>query len=455
MQPATAPNRIFEALSSTMRGLIVRPEDAVYEDVRKIHNGMIDRRPALIARCAGVADVLACVRVAREYNLLVSVRGGGHGVPGFSVCDGGLMIDLSTARGVRVDAARRTALALGGTTWGELDHETHAYGLATTGGTVRTTGIAGLTLAGGHGMLMRKYGLACDNLLTVDVVTADGRLLTASKHENADLFWGLRGGGGNFGIATSFEYQLHPVSTVLGGLLIFPFSNARGILRSYDDFIVTAPDELGAAAVLGTLPDGTKAVVLLVVYNGPLDKGEDVMRTLRSFGPLLVDQVSLVPYPAAQSIVENFNPRGLRNYWKTSYLAQASDEAIEIMVEHHLRAPSVFSHQILYSAGGAVARVGNDATAVAHRDARHSFLVISMWDDASRDAEQIAYAHEVWNAAQPFSTGGFYPNYETDATSGQMKIALGAEKYERLVALKKKYDPDNFFRLNQNINPAG
>ena len=237
MQAAATPSRAVETLLSSVRGQIVRPDDLAYDDVRKIHNGMIDRKPALIVRCAGAADVQHCVRVAREHGLPISIRGGGHGVPGFCVCDDGLMIDLSAARGIHVDAARRIARVQGGTTWGELDHETHAYGLATTGGTVRTTGVAGLTLAGGHGMLMRKYGLSCDNLLSADVVTADGRFVTASADENPGLFWGLRGGGGNFGIVTSFEYRLHPVSMVLGGLLIYPFEHARGVIKAYDEYV--------------------------------------------------------------------------------------------------------------------------------------------------------------------------------------------------------------------------
>jgi len=453
MQPTAMPGRALEALASSVRGQIIQSNDPTYDDLRKIHNGMIDRKPALIVRCAGAADVLACVQVARENSLLVSIRGGGHGVPGFAVCDGGLMIDLSAARGVRVDAERQTARAQAGATWGDFDHETHAYGLATTGGVMRATGIAGLTLAGGHGLLMRKYGLVCDNLLSVDMVTADGRLVTASAHENTDLFWGLRGGGGNFGVVTSFEYQLHSVNAVLGGMLFYPLDRARAVLKSYDDFSSTAPDELGCLAALATLPDGTRAVAFLLAYHGPLEKGEEVIRPLRSFGPVLADQVSIMPYPVVQSIAENFNPRGLRNYWKTSYLARMSGEAIDAMVEYHARVPSPFTHQVIYTFGGAVARVGKDETAVGYRDARHAFVAIGMWDDAAADEEQISYVRQLWGAMQPFSSGGFYPNYEADASVGQLVSAFGAEKYQRLQALKKKYDPDNFFRLNQNISP--
>jgi FAD/FMN-containing dehydrogenase len=454
MQPAAAPSRAIETLLASVRGQIVRPEDPSYDDVRRIHNGMIDRKPGLIVRCTGAADVQQCVRVAREHGLLVSIRGGGHSVPGFAVCEGGMMIDLSTAKGVRVDGERRTARAQGGATWGDFDHETHAYGLATTGGVMGTTGIAGLTLAGGHGLLMRKYGLACDNLLSVDVVTADGRLITASKQENDDLFWGLRGGGGNFGIVTSFQFQLHPVSTVLGGLLIYPLDHARGILRAYDDYTATAPDELGCAAVLGTLPDGTKIVGILLAWCGSPESGEEVMKTLRSFGPLLADQVTVMPYPAVQSIAANFNPRGMRNYWKTSYLPGVSAEAIEIMLDFHKRSTAPFTHQVIYTLGGAGGRVGKDETAVSYRDSRHAFVGIGMWDDPARDEAEIAHQRDLWSALQPFSSGGFYPNYEGEAAAGQLREAFGPANYDRLLALKRKYDPDNFFRLNQNINPA-
>jgi FAD/FMN-containing dehydrogenase len=451
MQAAAA--QAVDTLTSLVRGQVVRPQDPTYDEVRQVHNGMIDRRPAVIVRCSGTADVLHCVRAARENDLLVSVRGGGHGVAGFAVCEGGLMIDLSTARGVRVDCEQRTAHAQGGATWGDFDHETQAFGLATTGGVVRATGIAGLTLAGGHGLLMRKYGLVCDNLLSVDLVTADGRLIRANAEDNADLFWGLRGGGGNFGIATSFEYRLHPVGPVLGGLLLYPLAQARNVLKFYDEFTSTAPDELGALAALATLPDGTKAAVILLAYAGDLERAEAAVRPLRNCAPLLADQVAAMPYTAFQSIVENFNPRGLRNYWKTAYLARSNDDVIDAMIDYHARVTSPFTHQVLYTLGGAVGRAAADDTAVAYREARHIFIAIGMWDGAAADEANIAYVRRLWDTVQPFSSGGFYPNYEADAAPGQVKAAFGTAKYERLLALKRKYDPGNFFRLNQNINP--
>jgi FAD/FMN-containing dehydrogenase len=444
----------IEAFQASLRSELLREGHTAYEEARKIHNGMIDRRPALIVRCTGVADVMSAIHFARDNDLLVSVRGGGHGGPGFAVCDGGLMIDLSPMKSIRVDPMQRTARAEGGVTWGEFDHETQAFGLATTGGVARPTGIAGLTLAGGHGFLMRKHGLACDNLLSVDIVTADGQMRTASLTEYADLFWGVRGGGGNFGVVTSFEYQLHPVGLMLGGLLIYPMNQASQVLRYYHEFTSTAPDELGSLAVLGTLPDGTPAVVILLGYNGPMDQGEQVLRPLRAFGSPLEDRVGPLPYTALQSIVENFNPPGLRNYWKTSYLTDLSDEAIDTMVGRYATVPAPYTHVILYTLGGAMSRIDKDETAVAYRDARHAFLVVGMWSDCAEDEKNIRWVRDLWSAMQPFSSGGFYINYEADTGLERVEAAYGPEKYERLIAVKNKYDPVNLFRLNQNIRPT-
>ena len=444
-----------QEFTASLRGEVLRPTDEGYNEARKIHNGMIDSSPLLIARCVGVADVMASVQFARDQQLLVSVRGGGHSVPGFSVCDGGLMIDLSRMRGARVDAARQTARAEDGATWGDFDHETQAFGLATTGGVARPTGIAGLTLGGGHGFLMRKYGLACDNLLSVDLVTAEGHLLTASADEHADLFWGLRGGGGNFGIATSFEYQLHPVGpTILGGLLIYPLAQAKEILRRYRDLISTAPDELCAYAVLGTLPDGTQAAIFDVCYTGPLAHGERLVGSLRAAGPLLADQAGPMPYTALQSIVENINPPGLRNYWKSDYLAQLSDEAIDLLVEQYSSVPAPYTHVVIEHMGGAVSRVGEDETAVSHRDAPHNVVILGIWGDPAQDEPVSDWVRRLWEQLRPFSSGGVYVNYQMgDEGEDRLHAAYGPEKYGRLVALKDKYDPTNLFRLNQNIKP--
>jgi FAD/FMN-containing dehydrogenase len=443
-----------QALRAALRGDLLRPDDDGFDAARAIHNGMIDRRPALIARCAGVADVVAAVRFAREKQLLVSVRGGGHSVPGFSVCDRGLMIDLSRMRSVRVDPSRRTARAEGGATWGDFDHETHAFGLATTGGVARPTGIAGLTLGGGHGFLMRKHGLACDNLLSVDLVTADGELLTASADERADLFWALRGGGGNFGVVTSFEYRLHELETVLGGLLIYPLAHATEVLRAYRELTSAAPDELGTIAALATLPDGAQAAVVLVSYSGAIADGDRLLSPLRAAAPLLADQVGPMSYPAMQSIVENFNPPGLRNYWKSDYLAQLSDQAIDVMVGSYPSVPAPLSHVVVEHMGGAVGRVGEDEAAVSHRAAQYNVAIIGMWGEPAQDEAVTGWVRDLWEALRPSSFGGVYVNYLNSEGEERLRAAYGPGKYERLVALKNEYDPTNMFRLNQNIKPT-
>jgi FAD/FMN-containing dehydrogenase len=445
---------VVEAFQASLRGELLRPGSPQYEDARKIHNGMIDRRPALIARCAGVADVLTGVRFAREHGLLMSVRGGGHGMPGFAVCEGGLMIDLAGMKSVHVAPHNRTARAEAGVTWGAFDHETQAFGLATTGGVVGSTGIAGLTLGGGHGFLMRRHGLACDNLLAAEVVTADGQWLRASATEHAELFWGLRGGGGNFGVVTSFDYRLHPLGTMLAGMVIYPLDKAKTFLRLYREVTSTAPDELGSLVALGTLPDGTQAAVLLAGYSGPIAAGEKLLRPLREFGPPLADQLGPAPYMALQGISEHFNPRGYRNYLKTNYLKELSDDAIDTLVERYASVPAPFTHVVVEHMGGAVSRIDQNATAYNYRDAQYNFLIVGMWPDAADDERNIPWVRTFWQALQPFSTGNIYVNYESDVGVDRVSAAYGAAKYNRLVALKNAYDPTNFFRLNANIKPT-
>jgi FAD/FMN-containing dehydrogenase len=443
-----------QQFKTAMRGELLRPSDDAYDDARVIHNGMIDHYPTLVARCAGAADVMVAVRFAREHHMPVSVRGGGHGVAGFAVCDRGLMIDLSRMRAIRVDPTRRTARAEGGATWGEFDQETQAFGLATTGGVARPTGIAGLTLGGGHGYLMRKLGLACDNLLSVDIVTADGQLLTASADEHADLFWGSRGGGGNFGVVTSFEYRLHPVGPMLGGLLIYPLAQAKEIFRRFRDLTSSAPDEMGTIAVLGTLPDGTKAAVVLVAYSGTIAEGEELLRPLRTTRTLLADQVGPMPYTALQSIVENFNPPQQRNYWKSDYLAQLSDEAIEVLVDSYASVPAPLTHVGVEHMGGAVGRFGEEEAAVSHRAAEYNVIIAGLWSDPEQDEQVIEWVRRLWDSLRPFSFGGVYLNYLSNEGDERVRAAYSHGKYERLVALKNRYDPTNFFRLNQNIRPT-
>jgi len=448
-----SPHEI-EKLKSAVRGRVLCANDDGYHTVRKIHNGMIDRYPDVIVRCAGVADIKRALQFSSENALSISIRGGGHSIPGFSVCDKGMMIDLEEMTSIQVDPAGRTVRAEAGANWGQFDYETQAFGLATTGGLVRTTGIAGLTLSGGHGFLMRRFGLACDNLLSAEVLTADGRLIKASPVENADLFWALRGGGGNFGVVTRFEYRLYELGPVLGGLVLFPFEKAREVLKFYDEFSAAAPDELGVLAALATLPDGTKAIVHPVCYSGPLHQGERVLRPLRALTTPIADQLQQIPYTALQSIVENFNPRGFRNYWKMVYLKELSDQAIARMIELYTRVPAPNTHLVVYTLGGAVSRVPADETAVAYRDARHAVIAIGMWESAKEDEVNINWVREFADAMEPFASGGFYPNYEIDMPADRLVAAFGPEKYQRLRTIKRIYDPKNVFCLNQNIQPA-
>ncbi len=449
---------VIEDFSAGLRGDLLRPGADGYDDARTIYNAMIDKRPALIARCAGVADVIHAVNFARTNDLLVSVRGGGHNVSGNAICDGGIMIDLSPMKSVHVDPNRCIARSESGVLWREFDHETQAFGLATTGGVVTTTGVAGLTLGGGIGWLMGNYGLACDNLLSVDVVTADGRLLTASASENQDLFWGLRGGGGNFGIATSFEFQLHPVGRLLGGMVIHPLDQAVKLLGFYDEFTRTTPDELGSTAVFVTSPEGERVVAIAVCYNGPVEEGERELKPLREFGTPLADVIGPMSYAQVQGMFDEGFPPGLQNYWKSNFLRGLDDKAIEIIVDHVRNAPSPSSAVAIEQLGGAVSRVGMDDTAFNHRGARYSLLIVGMWPDSSAKDENVNWVRGLRDALEPYSSGGVYVNYlgqEADEGPERIKAAYGSEKYERLVALKNKYDPTNLFRLNQNIRPTG
>jgi FAD/FMN-containing dehydrogenase len=447
----------IEAFRTRVRGELLRPVDAGYEEARHVWNGMIDRRPALIVCCTGVADVLAAVQFARTHELLVAVRGGGHNVAGHAVCDGGLMIDLSRMKGLRVDPVQRTARAQPGLTGGEFDRETQVFGLATPLGYISTTGIAGLTLGGGYGWLARSYGLASDNLLSVDLVTADGQCLTASATEHPDLFWGVRGGGGNFGIVTSFEYQLHPVGPVLGGMLIYPFAQAKAVLQFHREFISTAPDAYTCFPALGTSPAGEAVALLRVCYNGSLEEGERVLRPLRAFGSPLADLIAPKAYTALQSMYDAGAPHGIHVYWKSNAITELSDEAIDTMIAHCASRPAPQCGMALGQLGGAVSHMAPDATAFNHRNVRYDFISAGQCMDPAQAAACIRWAREFWEAMQPFSTGGVYVNYlgqEADEGAERVQAAYGPAKYARLVALKNKYDPTNFFRLNQNIKPT-
>jgi FAD/FMN-containing dehydrogenase len=456
----TVDNRIDGALvrelQTAFRGELLRPGDNDYELARVVWNAMISRMPALIARCSGAADVQRAVEFARSNNLLASIRGAGHSVAGHAVCDGGLMIDLSRMKAIRVDPAGRTVRADPGLTWGEFDRETQAFGLATTGGAVSTTGIAGLTLGGGLGYLMRRFGLVCDNLISIDIVTADGELRTASKEENSDLFWGIRGGGGNFGIVTSFEYQLHELGpTVLAGLIVHPLSAAKAAMQFYREFTATAPDELTTHFAFATLPDGTQAVGFALCYSGPLEQGDAVIQPLRKFGTPIEDSVGPMRYIELQAEDDPLYPSGRLNYWKSSFIHELSDEAIETMITQFTAVPSPLSAVLLEQLGGAVSRIGKDETAFNEREAPYSLVITGEWTDPAASAANIRWTREVWGAMQPFASEAAYINYLGAEEQDRIRAAYGAAKYDRLVALKNRYDPTNFFCLNQNIRPTG
>jgi FAD/FMN-containing dehydrogenase len=445
-----------ETFKTSLRGELLRPGDTDYDEARKVWNGMIDKRPGLIARCTGVADVISAVDFARTHQLLVSVRGGGHNIPGNAVCNGGLMIDLACMRSVRVDPVRRTARAEGGVTWGEFDHETQAFGLATTGGSVSDTGIAGLTLGGGLGWLAGKCGLTCDNLLSADVVTADGKLLVASASEHTDLFWGVRGGGGNFGIVTSFEYQLHPVGPVLAGMLLYPFAQAKEALAYYRDFAKAVPDEVNTMGGLLTSPDGDLMAVIAVCYNGSLDAGERVLRPLREFGPPVADQIRPMAYREVQTQLDAAAVRGRRYYIKSSFMRSISDDAIDALIDRFANVPSPHTLVFFQQLGNAANRIGAQETAFSQRDALCEWGCLSSWVDPAADGMNIGWTRALAEAMQPFSSGGAYitqMGVEAEEGADRIKDAFGPN-YEQLVALKNKYDPTNLFRHNQNVKPV-
>jgi FAD/FMN-containing dehydrogenase len=453
-----------DEIGGSFRGELLPPTSPGYDPARRIWNGAIDRRPACIARCTGVADVVAAVRFARERDLLVAVRSGGHGVGGHALCDGGLVIDLSPMKGIRVDPVARRARAEAGVLWGELDRETQLHGLATVGGIVTHTGIAGLTLGGGIGWLMRKHGATVDNLVSVDLVTADGEVLTASEDENPDLFWGVRGGGGNFGIITSFEYRLHPVGPiVLAGPIYHPLADARKVLRFYREFIATAPDELTTifnlrvAPPLPFLPEdvhGKPVVMVGACYAGATENGNEVVRPLKEFGTPIVDLLEPKPYTALQSMFDPSVPHGWHYYWKSVELPPLTDTAIDTLVDHASALTSPKSYCIVFQLGGALARVGEDETAFSQRDAAHNVNINAVWTEEDPDAERhIAWARDFFDAMQPHAGGRVYLNFLGEEGGNRVRQAYGARNYERLVELKRAYDPTNFFRLNQNIEP--
>jgi FAD/FMN-containing dehydrogenase len=453
---------VLEQLTPKLRGQLIGPEDAAYDDARAVWNGMIDRRPALIVRCAGATDVIHAVRLAREHDLVVAVRGGGHNIAGSAVCDDGLVIDLSAMRAVRVDPAGRIARVQGGATLGDLDHETAAFGLATPGGVVSTTGVAGLTLGGGFGWLARKHGLAVDNLLSVDLITADGRLVTASAHEEPELFWAVRGGGGNFGVVTSFEFRLHPLRPeVLFGPTLYRLEDAARVLRTYRDFAAQAPRDCCVWADLLTAPPlpflperhhGTKVLSLMQFWAGDVAEGEVVLAPLRGCAESIGDAVGPTTYTAAQSILDEAYAKGARNYWSGHNFVDLLDPVIDALVEAAVGMPTVQSDITVSQVGGAIRDVAADATAYPSRGAAFVVTPGARWTDPAQDGACIAWVREACATVAGHAAGGTYVNFIAEP-EGRERDAYGVN-YDRLAALKARYDPDNFFRLNQNVPPA-
>jgi len=442
-----------EELKKQVRGEVLRQSERGYDEARSIYNAMIDRRPALVVLCAGTADAAASVRFAREHNLPLSIRGGGHNVAGNAVCDGGLMLHMGKLKGVQVDVKNRTATAQPGVTLGDYDRATTSLDLVTPVGVVSGTGIAGLTLGGGLGWLMGKYGLACDNLIGAEVVTAEGKIVQASEAENADLLWGLRGGGGNFGIVTEFRYRLHPLENTIGGLLIYPLEKSKEVLRFFREITPQCPDDLAVAAALLNAPDGTPVSAFVVCYNGDPKQGEKILAPIRAFGPPVADAVGPVPFIQQQTLFDPAYPPGRFHYWKAGFMNSLPEEAIDVAIEHFARRPSPMTALMFEHMHGAASRVPADATAFAHRFNHYNFSAFGVWENAKDNEVNRKWVQDFWQAARPYLSGRAYVNYLSQEGADRVREAYGPN-YERLAALKKKYDPTNFFRLNQNIPPA-
>jgi FAD/FMN-containing dehydrogenase len=457
----------IDRLRSGIGGEVIAPEDPAYGEARRVWNGMIERHPALIARCAGTQDVAAALAFAREHRLVVSVRGGSHSTPGYSSCDGGIVIDLGLMKGVDVDPEARTARVQGGAVWGDVDAATQEHGLAVTGGRVSTTGVGGLTLGSGSGWLERPYGVTCESLRAAEVVTADGSVVRASEDENADLLWALRGGGGNFGIVTEFEFSLHPVGPiVMGGMLAFPRPQAPEVIRAYRDFIAQAPDQVCGGLSLITAPPedfvpeearGRPAVGIVYFYVGPPEDGEAALRPLRESLPApVLDMVQPMPYAAIQQMLDAGNPFGIREYFKIDWLEALTDEAIDVIVAQAERMPAPFAEIILAPMGGAVGHTDPGTRALNIPQAQWAYFCLTMWMDPREDADNTAFTRGFADAMGRFGIGtGAFPNFvEAGDGDSRLRASYGDEKYERLVELKNKWDPENVFRLNQNIVPT-
>ncbi|TDH26381.1 FAD-binding oxidoreductase [Segetibacter sp. 3557_3] len=446
-------HQLVHDFSQGLVGDLLLPADQGYHETRKIWNGMIDRHPALIARCKNAQDVIHSVNFAREHNLLLSVRGGGHNITGNAVCEGGIMIDLSLMKSVKVDSEDQIAVVETGATWGDFDAAAQRHGLATTGGVISATGVAGLTLGGGVGWLVRKHGLSCDNLIGAEVVSAEGVLLKASVDENSDLFWGIRGGGGNFGIVTSMKFRMHRVNTVLGGMIIHRRDHAKEVIQFHREFMKTAPEELTLYTGLMTSPDGLPVVAFVGCYTGDLKQGEAVLKPLREFGSPLADLMGPIPYTQMQTLLDAAAPHGNRYYWKSTFVEDLSDKSIDLIISNAAVMPSPFSLVLLEYYGGASSREPEGGTAFPHRLPQFDLVIGSNWVNREEDETHISWTRNFWEAMQPYSSHKVYVNVLGVEGEDRVKEAYG-KNYSRLTALKSKYDPNNLFRLNQNIKPV-
>jgi UDP-N-acetylenolpyruvoylglucosamine reductase len=451
----------IDKLREQIRGDVITVDDERYETARRVYNAMIDKRPDVIVRPVNAGDVMAAVNFAREGRLDLAIRGGGHSVPGFGTWDGGLVIDLSRMRGVRVNPEERTARVEGGATWGDLNAAAHAFGLATTGGIISTTGVAGLTLGGGIGYLARGFGLSCDNLVSADVVTADGKFVVASEKENEDLFWALRGGGGNFGVVTSLEFALHPVKDIYGGPMFFELRHVPDILSWFRDYIKTAPEEIGGfpafqiAPPLPFIPEqrhGDTFVALVACWAGPVEQGERALKPWHDVAPVVAEFVGPMPYPALNSAFDGLVPPGLQHYWKANFVKELSDAAIEAHAEHGPKVPAVNSTVHIYPINGACHRVASDETAFAYRDANFAPVIAGMWPDPAQNTANIKWVRDYYDATAPHSESGGYINFMAEDDQGRIKDNYKGN-YQRLVDVKRKYDAENLFHVNQNIKP--
>jgi FAD/FMN-containing dehydrogenase len=452
----------MEQLSANVRGTVIQPADEAYESARKVYNGMVDRRPALIVRCVDVADVIAAVDYGRSNKLLTAIRGGGHNGGGLGTCDDGLVIDLSAMRGVRVDPTTRTVRVAAGNVWGDVDHATHPFGLAVPTGFISTTGVAGLTLGGGIGYLTRQYGLTIDNLLSADVVLADGSVVTTDERNNADLFWALRGGGGNFGVVTSFEFRAHPVRTVYAGPTFWPLDQSAEVMKAYRTFILDAPEYVNGFFAFLTIPPSPmfpeqvhlrKVCGVMWVCTGPAAQAEAATKPMRSVGKPLLDHQGEMPLPMANSLFDGLYPPGLQWYWRADFVKELSDAAIDRHVQHGAALPTMHSTMHLYAIDGAAHRVGRNDTAFSYRDANWAEVIVGVDPDPANGPQITAWCKDYFDALHPYSAGGAYVNFMMD--EGQERVqASFRDNYERLAAIKHKYDPMNLFRVNQNIRPA-